>query len=64
MTHLLLREFPKDEQFIICRNPINVNDRIIFQNEPDPEVEVIVVNVKDQPGLMKGWKVVSWRNEL
>ncbi len=59
MTHIIHKEFPK-EQFIIIKAPINVHDRLIFQNDTQPETEVTVTGVQDQPGLMKGFKVVSW----
>lgn len=60
MTHLLQQEFPQ-QSFLLVKAAINVNDRLIFQAEGHPETEVIVTDVKDQPGLMKGWKVVSWK---
>ncbi len=59
MTHILSIEFPQ-ESFILVKKPINVHDRLIFQNDTQPETEVTVIDVKDQPGLMKGWKIVSW----
>lgn len=62
MTHIITTDFPK-ESFILVKKPINVGDRLIFQNDHEPETEVTITDVKDQPGLMKGWKVVSWRDE-
>ncbi len=59
MTHIITKEFPT-ESFIIIKAPINDHDRLIFQNDTQPETEVTVTGVQDQPGLMKGFKVVSW----
>ncbi len=59
MTVIIKKEFPKDN-FIIFKGAINVHDRLIFQNDTQPETEVTVTGVQDQPGMMKNWKVVSW----
>ncbi len=70
MTIIIKKEFPKDN-FIIFKGAVNVQDRLIFQppKQPQteaiglpepPETEVTVTGVQDQPGLMKGYKVISW----
>ncbi len=59
MTIILKREFPK-ESFILVKAAINVHDRVIFQNDSQPETEVTVTGITEGKGLLKFWKIVSW----
>lgn len=64
MTHIITEEFPK-ENFKLVKKSIQRGDKVIFQfqeNGSPMEAEVVITDVKDQPGLMKGWRVISWEN--
>lgn len=76
MTHIIAIE-PKAQPFLLLRpeKDIRVGDKVIFQWEGIPphspesnpitaEAEVLITDVQDGKGLMKGWQIISWHKEL
>lgn len=65
MTHILEQSQPAESFLLIKKENIQRGDRIIFQNQENGkllESDVILTNVQDGKGLMKGWKIISWRD--
>lgn len=63
MTHILEQSQPQNNFLLIKKENIQRGDRIIFQSLEDGkqiETEVLLTNVQDGQGLMKGYKIISW----
>lgn len=69
MTHILQQEPPQHSTHLIVKKAIQRGDVIIFQYKKDllldniTEVSVDVTDAETEPGLMKGWCVVSWEDK-
>lgn len=67
MTHLLTATKPPEQStHLIVKKAIQKGDTVIFQwadadNKPY-EDSVSVTNVQTEPGMMKGWCVISWES--
>lgn len=68
MTHIIEQQPPSTNHLIVKR-PIQRGDRVIFQWDvttapagpvESQEHEVTITNAQTEPGLMKGWCVISW----
>lgn len=65
MTIILEQPQPKESFLLIKKENIHPGDRVIFQNQENGkllESEVLLTAVNDGKGLMKSWKIISWRD--
>lgn len=66
MTHIIpCNEIPVHENHQLIKKAIQKGDKVVFQTMTElfdkvEEKEVVVTNVQTEPGLMKGWCIISW----
>lgn len=61
-THIVtVVDLPKNNAALI-RKPVQRGDRVVFQNET-AELETIADEVQTEPGLMKGWAMLTWKQK-
>lgn len=60
MTIIINDAHPGCNHYLVKQH-ISIGDRVIFQQN-DTEAEVFITLVQDSPGLMKGWRLISWQD--
>lgn len=66
MTHIIpCEKLPVDQNHQLIKKSIQKGDTVVFQTITElfdkvKESSVTVSNVQTEPGLMKGWCIISW----
>ncbi len=62
-THVITGiNLPTDNAALV-KKPVQPGDRVVFQTL-EQELTVITKTVQTEPGLMKGWAMVTWEKEV